>query len=270
MLRLFRATLILLLIITPIYFHHSFRKQQAVDPDEGPQPLLSIARDTDANKPVIAIIFDDLGESLSELKDIHALGIPLSISVIPDLKFSRNIAHIGARCGYSVLIHLPLEPHQGEKYATSKYEFIGPGLSQFEVERLLRQYLNSIRIAIGVNNHMGSLATEDAALMAVVMKAIKTKDLIFIDSRTSTDSLAYEVASRQGLTCAYSEGFIDSLEDVEGMRQNFHDLIATAQKKGAIIAIAHPKKTTIDFLKQEIPEVREKVDFITIKEYFQR
>ncbi len=265
-----RTTLFLLLIITPIFIYHSFRRENTGNPGDKPKPLISIAKIPDTNKPAIAIIFDDLGESLSELKDIHALGIPLSISVIPDLKFSRNIAHIGSRCGFSVLIHLPLAPYEADKYVNDRYKFIGPDLSGYEIEKLLRKYLNSIRIAIGVNNHMGSLATEDAELMGLVMKSIKKKNLIFIDSKTSIDSVAYDTANRQGLVCGYNEGFIDSVSGYEDMKKRLDELVAAAQKKGAIIVIAHPKKSTINFLKQQIPDIKEKVDFITIKEYFER
>ena len=117
---------------------------------------------------------------------------------------------------------------------------------------------------------MGSLASEDPKLMSVVMKAIKQKNLIFIDSKTSTKSVAYEVANSQGLICGYNEGFIDSVNGYEEMAKRLDRLVASAEKRGAVIAIAHPKKATIDFLKTKITEVTQRVDFITIKEYFDR
>ena len=223
----------------------------------------------DSSFPKIAFIFDDLGESLVDLKNIYSLGIPLTISVIPDLKFSKNIAHIGSRCGFSVFIHLPLEPENDETYKKAKYEFITADLSKREIKSILRKYLNSIRIAIGVNNHMGSKATKDPRLMKSIIKELKARNLIFVDSRTSLESVAYQVAKDSELVCGFSQGFLDSIDDVEVMAKRMDELVKEAKSNGKIIIIAHPRKNTIKFLKRALPSLRKKVEFITIKDYFE-
>ncbi|MBD3263467.1 MAG: hypothetical protein GF375_00005, partial [Candidatus Omnitrophica bacterium] len=116
--------------------------------------------------------------------------------------------------------------------------------------------------------HMGSAACQSASLMKKVMREIKKRDLIFIDSRTSPDSVAYEIAKKEGLLCSYNEGFIDSPETRVKMRERFDDLIAAAKKKGKIVAIAHPKGETIAFLREQIKRRRKELEFITIKDYF--
>ena len=219
--------------------------------------------------PAVAIIFDDLGESLADLKELYSLNIPLTISVIPGLRFSKNIAHIGARCGFSVFIHLPLEPKKRDLTKNTPYRFISGQLSIRDNQALLRKYLNSVRIATGVNNHMGSLATEDPELMALVIKEVKNKGLVFVDSRTSGESVAYEIANAQGMACAYNQGFLDSVSGQEAMMNNFNKLIESARRNGQIIVIAHPRKSTIKFLKDNLVEFKKKVRFINAKEYFQ-
>ncbi len=220
------------------------------------------------NPPQIALIFDDLGESIKDLKEIYSLKIPVSVAVIPGLKFSKNIAYIAERCNFSTLIHLPLEPKESEKYYTKKYKFISTSLTPQEIKKLLRYYLNSLRVAVGVSTHMGSKATEEGSLMRVVLEEIKKRELIFIDSRTSLKSVAYDLARRMDIKAGYNEGFIDSCRDKVKMREKIYSFLKEAKEKGKIIIIAHPKKITFEVLKEEIPHFKKEVSFITIEEYF--
>jgi len=263
MAKILRVFLFVTLIIIPIIFYSSLNRDR-----NHSKSLLSLSDDQSSLKPSIALVFDDLGESLAELREIYSLDIPVTVSIIPNLKFSKNIAHIASRCGFSVFIHLPMEPKKGRSHRTDKYRFISSSLGRRENESLLRNYLNSIRIAIGVNNHMGSKATEDEPLMRFFLQAVKKKGLIFLDSRTSTDSVAYRVAKEEGLISGYNEGFLDAVVNVEHMQKQIDELVKKAKDKGKIIIIAHPRESTIRFLKTKISSLKEKVDFITLKEYF--
>jgi len=260
-----RITLLIALIITPIIFYKTLNRKS--NPNN--KALSFSAREKGLQRPKIALIFDDLGESLKDLREIYSLDIPLTISVIPNLKFSKNIAHIASRCGFSVLIHLPFEPGSSQQYQTDKYRFITSDLSKREVISLLRQYLNSIRIAIGVNNHMGSLATQNQQLMKIVLTELKKRGLIFIDSRTSLKSIAYEQAREMELISGYNRGFLDAIDSIKVMEERMEELKDLAQEKGKIIVIAHPRKNTLRFLKAQLPFLRKKIEFITIKDYFE-
>lgn len=259
-----RVLILIVLIVVPIVFYKSLSKKN----DYGTTPLSRITGKTTQRKPQVALIFDDLGESLSELKELYSLGIPMTVSVIPNLKFSKNIAHIASRCGFSVFIHLPLAPNKETYFSTDKYRFIGSDLSQREIRSLLRKYLNSIRIAIGVNNHMGSKATRNKEVMKIVLGEVKKKGLIFVDSKTSPESIAYAQARSQGLICGYNEAFLDPVDTKEIIKKQMDKIIDKAKKKGRIIAIAHPRKNTIEFLRENLTSIKEKVEFITIKDYF--
>ncbi len=254
-----RIALLILLIITPIIFYNALNKNSN----------FNLIKGRNSQLPKIALIFDDLGESLSDLKEIYSLNIPLTVSVIPNLKFSKNIAHIGSRCGFSVFIHLPLEPAGEESYRTDKYRFITRDLSKREITSLLRQYLNSIRIAIGVNNHMGSRATEDRRLMKTILVEVRKRGLIFVDSRTSLQSIAYEEARKLDLICGYNQGFLDAVDNISVMEERMKELVALAKNKGKIIIIVHPKKNTLKFLKRQLPLLQEQVKFVTMKDYFE-
>lgn len=260
-----RIALIVILILLPIVFYKSFYKGK-----QKKTIVLPVIREEAPvkAKPKIALIFDDLGESLKDLEIIYSLHTPLTISVIPGLKFSKNIAYIASNCGFSVLIHLPLEPKNAKSYLSSKYKFINSSLSKRDIDSLLRYYLNYIRLAIGVNNHMGSAATENPELMRQVLRALRQRNLIFIDSHTSLKSIACDIAKKEGVVCAYNEGFVDSVNNPLVMERKLRRLVRLAKKKGKIIIIAHPKRNTLAVLKNKLPELKKEVDFITIKEYF--
>jgi len=257
-----RIILLFSLVISPIIFYKTLNKK-----NDSPFEATVNAKQ-DNSRPEIALIFDDLGESLNELRDIHSLDVPLTISIIPGLKFSRNIAHIGSRCGFSVLIHLPMQPEAKNSYKTDRYKFISEDLKKREIASLLRYYLNSIRVAIGINNHMGSKVTQSREIMSLVLDEVKIRDFIFVDSRTSLKSVAYDIAKEKGIQCAYNSGFLDSFDDIEKMGQQMDELIIQAKEAGRIVVIAHPRKTTIKFLKDKLPLLRKKVKFITLKDYF--
>lgn len=261
-----RLILLLALIITPIVFYRSLNKKKSVNNTNMALPLIQAQAEFD--KPKVALIFDDLGGNLNDLKKIYSLDIPLTISVIPNLRFSRNIAHIGARSGFSVLIDLPLAPSE-EVEPNPKYKFISGDLGSWEINSLLRNYLNFIRIAIGVNSHMGSGATQDRELMKTVMEELKRRNLIFIDSRTSPESIAYELALREGLVCGYNEGSLDSSQSLDEIQQRLEGLIAIAKEKGKAIFIIHSNKEIINLIKNKLPALKEKVDFVTIRDYFE-
>jgi uncharacterized protein len=218
--------------------------------------------------PRIAIIFDDLGENLKEVGELYSLNIPLTASVIPGLKFSSQSAAMAERCGFSVFIHMPMEPEGAAEFRTKKYTFISASQSPREVKSLLRYYLSSLPQAIGVNNHMGSAATANRPLMETVMRAVKQRNLIFVDSRTSPNSVAYSTAVSQGLVAGINDGFVDAADDTGLISERLDFLARKAAEQGKIIIIAHPRKRTFAVLKAKLPSLKTKVRFVTIKDYF--
>lgn len=261
----FRITIFFVLILIPLIFYKKLSHHRK---DINVTLPIAINKGRSVYKPKVAIIFDDFGENLKDIKTLYSLNIPVTISVIPGLKFSKNIAVIGARCGFSIFIHLPFQPKEETKFNTAKYQFISSSLTKNEIDAMLRYYLNYIRVAIGVNNHMGSAATQDKALMHYVLEIIKRRGLIFIDSRTSSDSLAYVIAKEKGMLCGYSEGFLDSVHEPGAIRNKLYRLIDKAKEKGKIIIIAHPQANTFKVLKDTLPQLKKEVEFVNIRDYF--
>jgi hypothetical protein len=91
------------------------------------------------------------------------------------------------------MLHLPMEPEPGAHTSPGKGAIL-VGMNAAEVQRVVQNDLAAVPYVAGVNNHMGSRATQDAALMAEVMKTLADHRLYFIDSRTTGASAALEAA----------------------------------------------------------------------------
>ena len=267
-----RILLLLAIIIAPLVLYKPPAPKKTVPPAlVAVRPLPKIIKSPVlAPVPVgkVALIFDDLGDSMKNLDDIYDLKIPVTVSVIPGLKFSENIVQVASRCGFSVMVHLPLES-KDEKLRYGRLKLIGAYLGEKEIKLLLGKYLSSLRPVMGVNNHMGSLATEDHKLMDMVMREVKKRGLVFVDSRTSPKSVAYDDCVAHGMTCAYNESFLDAVNDSEFIVKRLKEIVVVAKEKGKIIVIAHPRSKTLRILKRELPSLKNEVEFITLNKYLE-
>jgi len=77
------------------------------------------------------------------------------------------------------------------------------GLSSEEVQSIVTKMLEAVPEADGVNNHQGSQATSNGALMSELMPVLKDAGVFYVDSRTTTETVAYDAAKRDGVRTAF-------------------------------------------------------------------
>ena len=201
-----------------------------------------------------AIIIDDLGGDLSAARQVLQLDYALTFSVMPHLRHSFQIAEEAHRAGREVMLHLPMQPEPGSPAKTSPDE-LEVGMTSLAVRRTIDSDLASVPYAAGVNNHMGSRATADAKLMAEVMQVFSERHLYFVDSRTTPDTVALEVARRMQLPAFYRSVFLDDTETTSYTLGQLRELRRVLEEQGTAIAIGHPHPTTISALAQFLPEL---------------
>ena len=200
-----------------------------------------------------AIVIDDLGQNFKAARELLAVPYPLTFSVLPNLPASRETALAANRAGREVMLHLPMEPLAPQ--LSPGEGAIRVGMRGAEVERVIETDLASVPYAAGVNNHMGSRATSDPALMAAVMKDLAPRHLYFIDSRTAASTVALEAARRAGIPSFYRSVFLDDTSTVEytlGQMGRFREAI---EEHGEALAIGHPHATTIRALEESLPQL---------------
>lgn len=201
----------------------------------------------------LAIIIDDLGHDRAAAEALFALPFPLTFSVLPNLAHSGDIAEEAYRRGYQVMLHLPMESSGDAKHEAAELRV---GMTPAEGTRLLAEMLETVPHAAGVNNHQGSLATADAQLMAATMRTLRERQLFFIDSRTSTATLAYDAAVQAGVPSAFRNvPFLDDTPTPEAVRRQLALAIRRARHQGFAIAICHPHPATLQALEELLPHL---------------
>ena len=131
------------------------------------------------------------------------------------------------------------------------------GMTSEEIEWRLSEALSEIPEAVGINNHQGSKATSDKRVMAVVASVLKNKNKFFLDSRTSSKTVAENTMRSAGVPTARRHIFLDNDLDTEKILSQFDKLERIAEKKGLAIGIGHVKKSTLEVLQKKIPDLIE-------------
>lgn len=216
----------------------------------------------------VALVIDDLGRSLEEVRLFGELEIPLSWAVLPfEARTGEVVEELGGM-GVEVLCHLPMEPFgDGDP---------GPGAltREMDAERLAkatREALGRTPGALGVNNHMGSALSEEPAAMRTILTVLAEMDLYYLDSRTNPRTIGYGTALGLGVPAAERQVFLDPDPAIERIRGQFGVALEIARREGKAIAIGHPVPTTLAVLRDEIPLALEAgYEFVRVSEVLDR
>ncbi len=218
-----------------------------------------------AFKPRVAIIIDDIGNQKKLATALMNLDLNLSFAVMPFRPFSRELAVRAAALHHDVLLHLPMEPHNMRRWNP------GPGalllsMSRDEMRRVLDQDLAELPMVIGVNNHMGSRFTENVPAMSYVLKILKARNLIWLDSLTSPKSVGFRLGRKLGLRTARRDVFLDNTQSAAAITAQLNKLINLAGRRGYAIGIAHPHPSTLKALRLNHERLKHQVILLGIQQ----
>jgi uncharacterized protein len=206
------------------------------------------------NGAKLAIILDDLGSDRRAAEEIFALPYPLTISVLPNHEYSEEIAQEAERRGYQVMLHLPMQAVASEKPEAQE---LRQGMPAAEVSKLVDEFLQDIPGAVGVNNHQGSGATSDSALMRELMPVLRDRHLFYIDSRTTPATVAYDTAQSSRVPSAFRNvPFLDDVAEIGAVRKQLELALRGAREKGEAVAIGHPHPATLQALREILPNAQ--------------
>ncbi|MFA5095772.1 MAG: divergent polysaccharide deacetylase family protein [Candidatus Omnitrophota bacterium] len=226
-------------------------------PREAAKPLPAI-------KGRIAIVLDDWGYNLNNLRAVKEIKYPLTLAVLPDLAYSRRVADEFRARGFEVILHLPMEPE--EKLRLEK-NTIRVSADQAQIARILDQSLANIGRVSGISNHMGSKATSDPRTMEIVFKELKKRRLYFLDSYVTARSVGADLARKTGLKIYKRDVFLDNTNEREYIRQQVYKLRDKARTQGFAIGIGHDRKITLEVLREMMPGIaREGYRFVLLSE----
>jgi len=234
-------------------------------PEKGIERPIPEMPEPEARKVKVAIVIDDMGYDKKIFKKFVDLGIPLTFSILPGQRYSKGIANEARSLNYEVMLHLPMEPRNPERNPGNGT--ILTHMSQDEILRQLSEDIESVPYIAGVNNHMGSLLTENQDVMNIILEDLHKRGLFFIDSRTSPRSVAYETAKRIGIRSGRRDVFLDNKSDIEYIKGQVDKVIRIAKQNGEATAIGHPRAGTIAAIREKIADFkREGIELVPVSE----
>ena len=117
----------------------------------------------------------------------------------------------------------------------------------------LRAAIAAVPVVVGLNNHMGAVATRDPALMDLVALQARDHGMLFLDSVVVPHSVALARAEAAGVPSAARDVFIDNTANPAVIRGQLADIEAFARRHGYAIAIGHPRPHTLAALDEWLP-----------------
>ena len=120
----------------------------------------------------------------------------------------------------------------------------------------LEHDLSAIPYIKGVNNHMGSLLTQQMEPMTWLMEILAAREMYFVDSRTSGKSQALKAARQYGLPSETRDIFVDHDLSEKAMQQQLALTVAVAKRNGSVVVIAHPFPETMHVLEKWLPQAK--------------
>lgn len=212
--------------------------------------------------PRVAFLIDDLGYDLAIDRAFLSIDAPLSFAFLPGAPHTQRLVREARNKGRDILVHLPMEP-------LSPAADSGPGALRTDMAlepllRLLRQDIEAVPGAMGVNNHMGSRFTANRGAMELVLAEVKRRGLFFVDSRTTSGTVAYETARSLGVPAIERSVFLDHDPRPEAVRRELNRLVRLAQERGQALAIGHPLSVTLRVLYEELPRLQKEVRVVPV------
>ncbi len=220
-------------------------------------------------KAMIAIVIDDLGIDQKRTRRAIDMPGPMTMSFIP---YGYNLARLtdtARAAGHEILLHLPMEP-------LARSTDPGPhamltSLSAEELQRRLVWNLARMDGYVGVNNHMGSRFTAWRPGMQLVMREIRERGLLFLDSWTNKRSYGVKLAREVGVPNAVRDVFIDHDIDAASIGKRLRQLESIAHRRGFAIGIGHPYDLTVKLLPAWMAEAEARgIQFVPISTIVQR
>jgi len=185
---------------------------------------------------VLVLVIDDAGNNLRDLDPFLQFPASITIAVLPGLPNSVEAARRVRIAGKELFLHQPMEPLNGQDPGPGA---IKTGMSPAEVKEILVKNLNEIGPVAGFNNHEGSRATADPAIMRPLLEVSRDGALYFLDSRTTADTAAPLIAKELGVKIAQRNFFLDNEQDREAILAVLEAGCRWAEKNGTAILIGH-------------------------------
>ena len=238
------------------------RGREGMLPTIGPhgrQPWQVYARPFDMTdkRPRIAVVVSDLGLSGAATEAaIQQLPGSVTLAFSPYAQGLEQWTRLARTAGHEVFLNLPMEPVDYPDQDPGPYALltsIDPKQNLFRMDWLLSRATGYA----GVTHHMGSRFTTSSQDLRPLLEVLKARGLMFLDSRSSDQSVAARIASAMKVPVAYNNRFIDAVASRDAIDKNLADVEKIARRTGYAVAIGSAYPVTIERLSLWLPKAQE-------------
>ena len=195
-------------------------------------------------KPKLVIIMDDMS-FYSQVKALKKLKLKITPSFFPPSSIHPKTA-VYAKQFSHYMVHFPMQatnPNFKEEEKTIHIDMPYTFILNRVVE--IKRYFPDVRF---VNNHTGSKFTSNYQAMNRLYKALKREGLIFVDSRTTSQTKAPIIAKQNHQILLSRDVFLDNEPNIAYIKNQLKKAIHIAKKRGYAVAICHPHHKTFEAL----------------------
>lgn len=216
-----------------------------------PVESFAVAFAAPSTLPVIAVVIDDMGVDRARSLRMIDLEGPLTLSLMTYADGLPDLSARARRAGHEVMAHLPMEPINADE--NPGRGALRVSMDAATIRATLAADLDSWSGYVGINNHMGSKFTADRARMDVVMAELKSRGLLWLDSKTTPGSAGTSAAQAAGVPFVERDVFIDNEQSVTAVLAQLAAAEKIARSRGSAVAIGHPHDATLEALGQWLP-----------------
>jgi polysaccharide deacetylase 2 family uncharacterized protein YibQ len=220
-------------------------KKAKVKKEKVKKKIIKKIKTKDSYLPKLAIIIDDV-TAKSQIKKILNIGYTVNMAFLPPTNRHKSSAKVTKELN-TYMIHLPLQA-SSSRYEEADTLHIDDSLKKIDnrIKKLKKLYPK----AKFLNNHTGSKFTANKEAMDKLLQILRKYNYTFIDSRTTSKSVAKKSAKKYGVRILSRNIFLDNKKDKKYIQKQLKRAVKIAKKNGSAIAIGHPYNITFSTLKE--------------------
>lgn len=211
----------------------------------------------------LAIVIDDVGYHRERGLRAVALPAPITIAILPFTPHSQFLAQQTSQAGKDLIIHQPMEALPSE-HVRLEQDTLTTRMSGSEFDATIERAIRTVPQTLGFSNHTGSLLTTRYEHMHRFMRHLNKRGLFFLDSKTTSASVADKVAHELGVTVLKRDVFLDHDRSPEAVLRAYERAIRVARLKGHAILVGHPYPITLAFLERALRRTPADINFVGV------
>ena len=212
----------------------------------------------DPDTPRIAIVIGGLGLSQAATESaIQQLPGAVTLAFVPYARDLEGWIAQARAAGHEVLLELPMEPFDYPNNDPGPHTLLTTIDADENLQRL-DWLLSRFTGYVGVTSFMGAKFTTSADSMEPILAELNDRGLLYLDSKSSRNSVASDIASELELPSVTSNRFIDRVASRVAIDARLFELERIAKSSGSAVGIGFPYPVTIERVSQWAIALRRK------------